>query len=139
MALRRRGEQFEITAARPRGYDRPWARAVAPDGDALPPSRSGATAPRRHPTHRRSRTGRLSFRASSLGGGTRVLISPEQSDQLALDAHPVGRKDPDLVGGVCWLECNRGAAATETLEGGFFVVDQRDHDVAGIRALRLLE
>ena len=40
MALRRRGEQFEITAARPRGYDRPWARAVAPDGDALPPSRA---------------------------------------------------------------------------------------------------
>jgi competence protein ComEC len=29
MALRRDGEGFEITPARPAGYDRPWARAVA--------------------------------------------------------------------------------------------------------------
>ncbi len=40
MALRRRGEQFEVTATRPSGYDRPWARAAAPAGDALEPSRA---------------------------------------------------------------------------------------------------
>jgi hypothetical protein len=40
MALRRRGEQFEITATRPPGYDRPWARAAVPAVDALEPSRT---------------------------------------------------------------------------------------------------
>jgi competence protein ComEC len=29
LALRRVGTRFEIVAARPQGYDRPWARAVA--------------------------------------------------------------------------------------------------------------
>ena len=46
MALRRRGEQFEITAARPPGYDRPWARAAAPAGEALEPSRATPARPR---------------------------------------------------------------------------------------------
>jgi competence protein ComEC len=46
MALRRRGEQFEITATRPPGYDRPWARAAAPAGDALEPSRATPARPR---------------------------------------------------------------------------------------------
>src|SRR5439155_24466220 len=72
-------------------------------------------------------------------GGARESIPAEEPPQLALDAHPVRRKNADLVAGVCWFECNRGAAATETLEGGLFVVDQCDHDVAGIGALRLLE
>jgi competence protein ComEC len=40
MAMRRRGEQFEITAARPPGYNRPWARAAVPAVDALEPSRT---------------------------------------------------------------------------------------------------
>jgi len=46
MALRRRGEQFEVTATRPSGYDRPWARAAAPAGDALEPSRATPAQPR---------------------------------------------------------------------------------------------
>jgi competence protein ComEC len=47
MALRRRGEQFEITAARPPGYDRPWARAAAPAANALEPtSRATPARPR---------------------------------------------------------------------------------------------
>jgi competence protein ComEC len=46
MALRRRGEQFEITATRPPGYDRPWARAAAPASDALEPSRATPARPR---------------------------------------------------------------------------------------------
>jgi competence protein ComEC len=46
MALRRRGNDFEITAARPRGYDRPWARAAAPDAVALAPSRAAPQQPR---------------------------------------------------------------------------------------------
>jgi competence protein ComEC len=46
MALRRDGERFEITAARPPGYDRPWARAAAPAAEALEPSRATAARPR---------------------------------------------------------------------------------------------
>jgi competence protein ComEC len=37
MALRRNGEGFEITAARPAGQDRPWARARATPEDAPTP------------------------------------------------------------------------------------------------------
>jgi competence protein ComEC len=41
MALRRSGEGFEITAARPRGLDRPWARGMAePLESAAPAARS---------------------------------------------------------------------------------------------------
>jgi competence protein ComEC len=36
VALRRVGEGFELTAARPEGYDRPWSRAVAPAATAEP-------------------------------------------------------------------------------------------------------
>jgi competence protein ComEC len=40
IALRRNGEGFEITAARPAGQDRPWARAVAvPEEATLTASR----------------------------------------------------------------------------------------------------
>lgn len=46
LTLHRRGEQFEITAARPPGYDRPWARAAAPAGEALEPSRTTPARPR---------------------------------------------------------------------------------------------
>ena len=38
VALRRNGEGFEITAARPTGQDRPWARATAIADDATPPA-----------------------------------------------------------------------------------------------------
>jgi competence protein ComEC len=44
MALRRRGEEFEITATRSPGYDRPWARAVAGQEQATVP---GGTMPAR--------------------------------------------------------------------------------------------
>src|SRR5262249_23446368 len=49
MALRRLGERFEITTARPLGFDRPWRRAVAPESDApalprgMPPQPRDAT------------------------------------------------------------------------------------------------
>jgi competence protein ComEC len=46
MALRRRGEQFEITATRPPGYDRPWARAAVPAADTLEPSSTTPARPR---------------------------------------------------------------------------------------------
>src|SRR5262245_59057894 len=45
MALRRVGESFQITAARPAGYERPWTRAAAPGSDAPTANRSPA-APR---------------------------------------------------------------------------------------------
>jgi hypothetical protein len=59
-------------------------------------------------------------------------IPPEQPDQLALNAHAVGRKDANLVGRIGRLERDRGAAAAEALEGGLFIVDQRDDNIAGI-------
>jgi competence protein ComEC len=37
LALRRIGERFEIAAARPAGYDRPWARALPPLGGTVRP------------------------------------------------------------------------------------------------------
>ena len=40
MTLRRAGEGFEVTATRPAGYDRPWARAVAPANEPLETGRS---------------------------------------------------------------------------------------------------
>lgn len=46
MALHRRGERFEITATRPPGYDRPWARAPVSDVSALEPTRSTPARPR---------------------------------------------------------------------------------------------
>jgi competence protein ComEC len=46
MALRRRGEQFEISVTRPPGHDRPWARAIARDGSGLEASRTTPARPR---------------------------------------------------------------------------------------------
>jgi competence protein ComEC len=46
MALRRRGEEFEITATRSPGYDRPWARAVAGQEQATMPARPRDATPR---------------------------------------------------------------------------------------------
>jgi competence protein ComEC len=50
MALRRSGDGFEITAARPRGLDRPWARGLAE------PLESGAPAARTQPRDATPRT-----------------------------------------------------------------------------------
>src|SRR5262249_1938877 len=52
MALRRLGERFEITVTRPLGYDRPWRRAVAPEGAAPAPPPRGRPPRRRAPTPR---------------------------------------------------------------------------------------
>jgi competence protein ComEC len=49
VALRRVGEGFEVTAARPPGYDRPWARAPSAPGEpgeAVPPARPRDATPR---------------------------------------------------------------------------------------------
>src|SRR5262249_23114553 len=54
-----------------------------------------------------------------------------EPDQLALNLDPIRRQDTHLVGGVGRFQGDRGAAAAETLQGGFLVVDQRHHDVAG--------
>src|SRR5262245_19561625 len=102
--------------------------------------RDATPAARRHAARRRS--GGWGLRPSPLllwskRGGR--LIAPEQPDQLALDAHAIGRQDSDLVGGIRGLERNRGAAAAETLERRLFFVDQRHHDIAGIGPIGLLE
>ncbi len=45
LALWRVGKTWEITAARPVGYDRPWTRAAPQTGDALEPRPSPPTRP----------------------------------------------------------------------------------------------
>ena len=53
MALQRRGGGFEITPARPPGYDRHWARAATQASDAPEPRRApSASAPARDATPR---------------------------------------------------------------------------------------
>jgi hypothetical protein len=42
-------------------------------------------------------------------------ITSKQTDELALDAHPVGREDPHFVSGVGGLEGDRSAAPAEAL------------------------
>src|SRR4051812_32587354 len=66
-------------------------------------------------------------------------ILPIQPDQLALNPHPVRRQDADFIGGVGGLQRDRGAAAAEALQGSFLLVDQGDHDVAGLRRLVALD
>jgi competence protein ComEC len=51
MALRRVGEGFEITPARPAGYERPWTRAVTPGSEA-PDTIRPASPPARDATRR---------------------------------------------------------------------------------------
>src|SRR5262249_49503128 len=72
---------------------------------------------RRHTARRRSGGRRLRPLSRFEAARGLRLIASEQPDQLALDAHAVGREDSDLVGGIGGLERNRGAAAAETLEG----------------------
>jgi competence protein ComEC len=43
--LRRVGDSFEVTPTRPAGYDRPWARAIVPGGDASEAGSSRPAAP----------------------------------------------------------------------------------------------
>jgi competence protein ComEC len=45
VSLRRVGEGFEVTAARPAGYDRPWARALANDDASGAPATPRTPAP----------------------------------------------------------------------------------------------
>ena len=73
------------------------------------------------------------------GGSVSCLVAPEQSDQLALNAHPVGRQDAHLVGGIGRLERDRGAAAAEAFERCLLVVDQRHDDVAGLGGVGAFE
>src|SRR5271166_733361 len=66
-------------------------------------------------------------------------IPPEQSDQLALDAHAVGRKDSYLISGIGGLKRNRGAPSAETFERCLLLVDQSNHDVASFGTVGLLD
>ena len=59
-------------------------------------------------------------------------VPTEQPDQLALNAHAVGRQDAHFISGIGGLERDRGAAAPEALQRRFLVVDQGDDDVAGV-------
>src|SRR5712664_2103071 len=65
-------------------------------------------------------------------------IPPEQPHQLALDAYPIRRQDTHLIRRVGRLQRDRGAAAAEALQRRFLLVDQRDHDVAGVGAVDFL-
>ena len=62
-------------------------------------------------------------------------IAPHEPDQLALNAHAVGRKDAHFVRAVGGFERDRRAAPAEALQRRFLIVDQRHDDVAGVRVL----
>ena len=132
IALRRDGTGFVIEFTRPPNFDRPWAPR---------PARSTGSDTAANSARRHARTGRRCHAATGgyPGGRLRRSIPAEQPDQLALDAHAVGRQDADLVGGIGRLERDRGAAAAEAFERGLLVVDQRHHDVAGIGGLAALD
>src|SRR5579883_3608086 len=89
-----------------------WS-STAPSACAIPGPRSAA-----------GRRGRW--------GCWRASVPAENPDQLALDAYPIGRQNAHLVGGVRGLERYGGAAAAEALECSLLLVDQGDHDIAGI-------
>src|ERR1700720_4147621 len=76
-------------------------------------------------------------RRQSPGGASppEASVLPVQPDQLALNLDPVRWQDADLVGGVGWLQGDRGTAAAEALQCSFFFVDQRHHDIAGLGGL----
>jgi competence protein ComEC len=52
MALRRVGQGFELAAARPPGYDRPWAPAISAGGESGDPGTAARRAPERDATLR---------------------------------------------------------------------------------------
>src|ERR1043166_7242978 len=64
-----------------------------------------------------------------------ALVAAEQADELALNLHPARRQDANLVGGVRGLERDRRTAPAEALERRLLLIDERDHDVAGVGAL----
>src|SRR5215472_13118072 len=66
-------------------------------------------------------------------------VPSKETDQLALNANTVRRQDSDFVRGIGGLQSNRGAATPETLERCLFVVDQRNHDIAGVGGFRAFE
>jgi hypothetical protein len=142
LALHRVGTSWEITAARPPATIDP-GRALWRRRKTLLPQRLPLRHDRRHVMRRQIRTilsrkvirnpaDEFGLLSSPRKRDDKRLIPPEQPNQLALDAHTVGRQDAHLVGGVGGLECDRGAAAAEALQGGLLLVDQRHHDVAGV-------
>ena len=66
-------------------------------------------------------------------------IPPEQSHQLALNAHAVRRQNAHLVGRIGGFKRDRSAAAAKALQGRLLVVDQRHDDVASIRGIGAFE
>ncbi len=66
-------------------------------------------------------------------------VAADQSHQLALNPHPVGAVEPRLIGRVRRFERDGIAAPPEPLQRCFLVIDQRDHDLAGVGAVDLLD
>lgn len=59
------------------------------------------------------------------------MIAPDEADEPALDLDPVRTEYACFVSRIGGLQRNRGALATESLQGRFLVVDQRDDDIPG--------
>ncbi len=71
-------------------------------------------------------------RPTTRGSIRRGLIFAQEAHELALNAHPVGPENARLIGRIGGFERDRGAALAQPLQGRFFVVDERDDDVAGV-------
>lgn len=63
------------------------------------------------------------------------MIAPDEADEPALDLDPVRTEYACFVSRIGGLQRNRGALATESLQGRFLVVDQRDDDIPGLAVL----
>ncbi len=63
-------------------------------------------------------------------------VAPQQTDELALDPHPVGSEDSRFVRRIGRLQGDRSAFAPQSLQRRLFFVDESDNDVAGFRGIR---
>src|ERR1700687_2023949 len=95
-----------------------------PREDNVPSSRRGDSASRG--CRRRPAIGAAETESTAFY----LLIAAQQPDQPALHLDPVGTEDPRLIGLVGGLECDRGAAPAQPLQGYFLIVDQRDDNGA---------
>src|SRR5258706_4860870 len=63
------------------------------------------------------------------------LVAAEQSNERALDAHAIRPIEPGLVSRIGCFQRDGIATPAQPLQRRFVIVDQRNHDVARVRAV----
>jgi len=67
------------------------------------------------------------------------VVAADQPDELALDLHPIGPKNPCFVGRVRGFERDRCALAPEALQRRFLIIHERHDDIAGIGRIAIAD